>query len=127
MRKKKKSSKISKKRKKFSKEEVDFLLKINSIKLIYLDNALLGYKSDEEEKRICGDDFLNWVKNTKKESLISFINIYELRPLFIGKIIETHSHLAKDILKTLNDFDPLVMGEKETQKLFKKIKNYGII
>lgn len=113
----------SKKKRKFTDSELRFIIKIHSYRLIYLDNALLGYKTDEPEKRICGDDFLRWVKKNKIETVISFINIYELRPLFIGKIIKVHPDLAKNVLATLDDFKPVLIPEDATSELAKNNKN----
>ena len=119
---KRKSRKSLKKRKEYTEKEMRFIIKMHSLKLIYLDNALLGFRTDEPSKRICGEDFLKWVKETNITTIISFINIYELRPLFIGKIKKSHPELANDVLKTLQDFNPEVISEKDTEKLAKENK-----
>jgi len=67
----KKFRKVSKKNKCYTKEEVEFITQVRSIKLIYLDNPLLGFKSDEEDKKKCGEDFLRWVKYQRIETVIS--------------------------------------------------------
>jgi len=122
----KKFRKVSKKNKCYTKEEVEFITQVRSIKLIYLDNPLLGFKSDEEDKKKCGEDFLRWVKYQRIETVISFINIYELRPLFIGKIIKVHPQLAKNTLSVLQEYNPSVISEKDTVRLAKEYKSFWL-
>lgn len=114
---------MTSKKKTFTRDEMNFIRRMHSLRLIYLDNALLGYQSDELDKKKCGDDFLRWVKKNSIETIISFINIYELRPLFVGKIIKIHPHLARNVIHTLNDFSPSVISEEDTAKLAKSNKS----
>lgn len=123
-------SKRHKKKKKnkkhlYSREEIKFIQKIAGIKLIYLDNALLGFKTDEARKKTCGENFLQWVKKEKKETIISYVNIYELRPLFFGKIKKSKPELGRTIFKTLKDFKPDLILEEDTLKLLKNYKKLG--
>ncbi len=111
-----------KKKRMYTEDEVRFIRKIHSMKLIYLDNALLGFRSDEKDKKQCGEDFLRWVKGKNITTLISFINVYELRPLFIGKIVKLHPGISQNVLKTLTDFKPDIISEEDTIETAKRNK-----
>ena len=118
MSKKKKSKKL------IPKEKLRAILPYIRVSSIYLDNAILGYKTDSEREEKCARLLLKYVKKYNIQTFISFVTISEIRPLFIGKISEVKPELKKKILEATKEFSPVAIGDKETTKLLKENKSF---
>ena len=84
---------------------------IENLNTIYLDTAMLGYRTDAERQYNCGKRLLWFIRKHDRTPFISFVDVYEIRPIF--RIKKGKEKLKREILKATEEFSPQVISEKE--------------
>jgi len=116
---------MSKKPKKLiPKDKLRAILPYIRVSSVYLDNAILGYKTDNEREDKCVKLLLKYIKKRDIQTFISFVTVSEIRPLFIGEISKIKPKLKKKFVEAAEEFKPVVIELKETIKILKNNKSF---
>ncbi len=95
---------------------------IENLRTIYLDTAILGYKTDADREQRSGKSLLWFVKRHNRTTFISFVDVYEIRPIF--RIRKGKESLKKKIIDATEEFSPKVIMEKETLETLRKNRDF---
>ncbi len=99
-----------------------FVRIVDRLRTVYLDTAILGYKTDYERQKRCGKNLLWFVKKYGRETFISYIDVYEIRPVF--QVKKGNEGLKRKILEAAEEFSPKVIGERATRNTLKENKRF---
>jgi len=96
------------------------LIKFLPMSRVYLDNAILAYKTDSKKEKISVKKLLDFVKKHNKKSFISYVSLFEFRPFFAV----ANASLKKMVIQGVKEFSPYLIDKKSTQALLAKNKKF---